>query len=153
MDADKLAQRQLQLVDVRDAIRARNQDVSGGDVDSGKRRFLVRTIGRFTSLPEVRNLIISREGDALVRLGDVATVDLEYAEIRSYAYTFSEPMIGMRLRKEIGANVIEVKAAVLDAMAEMNAGILAERGLRVTLGSDDVVYVVEAIPLVSGTER
>ena len=148
VDADKLAQRQLQLIDVRNAIRARNQDISGGDVDSGKRRFLVRTIGRFTSLPEIRDLIISREGDSLVRLGDVATVELEYAEIRSYAYTFSEPMIGMRLRKEVGANVIEVKAAVLAAMEEMNEGILAERGLAVTLGSDDVVYVVEAVQVV-----
>ena len=148
VDADKLAQRGLQLTDVRNAIRARNQDVSGGDVDSGKRRFLVRTIGRFTSLPEIRSLIVSREGDSLVRLGDVATVELEYAEIRSVAYTFSEPMIGMRLRKEVGANVIEVKAAVLAAMEEMNQGILAERGLRVTLGSDDVVYVVEAVSVV-----
>ena len=148
VDADKLAQRRLQLIDVRNAIRARNQDVSGGDVDSGKRRFLVRTIGRFSSLPEIRNLIISRDGDALVRLGDVATVDLEYAEIRNFAYTFSEPMIGMRLRKEIGANVIEVKAAVLAAMQEMNDGILAERGMRITLSSDDVVYVVEAVTVV-----
>ena len=148
VDADKLAQRGLQLIDIRNAIRARNQDVSGGDVNSGKRRYLVRTIGRFTSLADIRNLIVSRQGDALVRLQDVATVDLEYAEIRSVAYTFSEPMIGMRLRKEVGANVIEVKAAVLDAMAEMNAGMLAERGLHVTLGSDDVVYVVEAVSVV-----
>lgn len=148
VDPDKLAQRQLRLVDVRNAIRARNRDVSGGDVDSGKRRFLVRTIGRFSSLPEIRNLIISREGDSLVRLRDVATVDLEYAEIRNYAYSFSEPMISMRLRKEIGANVIEVKQAVLAAMVEMNEGILAERGLYVALGSDDVVYVVEAVQVV-----
>ena len=89
VDAEKLAQRRLQLIDVRNAIRARNQDVSGGDVDSGKRRFLVRTIGRFTTLQEIRNLIISRQGDSLVRLGDVATVELEYAEIRSVAYTSS----------------------------------------------------------------
>ncbi|MEM7099144.1 MAG: efflux RND transporter permease subunit [Pseudomonadota bacterium] len=148
VDPDKLAQRQLQLIDVRNAIRARNQDVSGGDVDSGKRRFLVRTIGRFTTLQEIRDLIISRQGDSLVRLGDVATVDLEYAELRSVAYTFSEPMIGMRLRKEIGANVIEVKASVLQAMEDMNQGILADRGLHITLGSDDVVYVVEAVQVV-----
>ncbi len=148
VDPEKLALRDLQLIDVRNAIRARNRDVSGGDVDSGKRRFLVRTIGRFTSLAEIRNLIISREGDSLVRLRDVAEVELDYAEIRSYAYAFSSPVIGLRLRKEVGANVIEVKDAVLDAMAEMNQGILAERGMEIILGSDDVVYVVEAVSVV-----
>ena len=148
VDPLKLALRQLQLVDIRNAIRARNQDISGGDVNSGKRRYLVRTVGRFNTLDEVRNLIVSRDGDALVRLQDVATVDLEYAEIRSYAYSLGEPMIGMRLRKEVGANVIDVKAGVLAALEELNGGILAERGMVVTLTSDDVVYVVEAVSVV-----
>ena len=148
VDPQKLAERNLKLIDVRNAIRGRNRDVSGGDVNSGKRRFLVRTVGRFESLAEMRELIIARRGDSLVRLADVAEVELAYAEIRSYAYTRSEPMIGMRLRKEIGANVIEVKGGVLAAMEEMNAGILAERGMHVMLGSDDVVYVVEAVGVV-----
>jgi len=148
VDPRKLAERDLQLIDLRNAIRQRNQDVSGGDVNSGKRRFLVRTIGRFETLDEIRSLIIARRGDSLVRLADVANVTLAYAEIRSYAYAFSEPMIGMRLRKEVGANVVRVKAGVLAAMEEMNATILAERGMQVALGSDDVVYVVEAVQVV-----
>ena len=47
VDPAKLAERQITLSEVRNAIRARNRDVSGGDLDSGKRRYLLRTIGRF----------------------------------------------------------------------------------------------------------
>ncbi len=148
VDPNKLAERNLRLTDVRDAIRTRNRDVSGGDVNAGKRRYLLRTVGRFETLQDIEQLVIDRRGDALIRLKDVAEVESSYAEIRNYAFTRSEAMIGMRLRKEIGANVVEVKDGVLQAIEELNQGILAERGLVLRLTSDDVVYVVEAVQVV-----
>jgi multidrug efflux pump subunit AcrB len=148
VDPAKLAERDIRLIDVRDAIRRRNRDVSGGDVDSGKRRYLLRTVGRFETVDDIRNLVIERRGNALIRLADIAEVSQGYAEIRNYAYTNSEPMIGMRMRKEVGANVVEVKDGVIKAVAELNEGLLAERGLELRLTSDDVVYVVEAVQVV-----
>ena len=47
VDPVRLAERQITLSELRNAIRARNRDVSGGDLDSGKRRYLLRTVGRF----------------------------------------------------------------------------------------------------------
>ena len=148
VDPERLAERGLRLIDVRNAIRSRNQDVSGGDVDTGKRRYLLRTVGRFESVEEMEDLVIARRGNSLVRLKDVGSAEFSLAEIRNYAFTKSQPMIGMRLRKEVGANVVEVKAAVMATFDELNAGILAERGMQITLGSDDVVYVVEAVQVV-----
>ncbi len=148
VDPSKLAERNLRLIDVRNAIRTRNRDVSGGDVNAGKRRYLLRTVGRFETLEDMEELVIERRGGALIRLKDVAEVEQGYAEIRNYAFTRSEPMIGMRLRKEVGANVVEVKADVQAAIAELNDGPLAERGLVLALTSDDVVYVVEAVQVV-----
>lgn len=148
VDPSKLAERDLRLIDVRNAIRQRNQDVSGGDVNAGKRRYLVRTLGRFETLKDMEDLVIERRGDSLIRLRDVAEVEQSYAEIRNYAFSSSEPMIGMRLRKEVGANVVDVKQGVLAAIDELNTGLLAERGLVLNLTSDDVVYVVEAVQVV-----
>ena len=53
LDPAKLASHRLNVLDVRNAIRTRNRDVSGGDLDFGKRRYLVRTLGRFQSIEEV----------------------------------------------------------------------------------------------------
>jgi multidrug efflux pump subunit AcrB len=47
LDPTRLADRGITITEVRDAIRRRNQDVSGGEIDSGKRRYLLRTVGRF----------------------------------------------------------------------------------------------------------
>ena len=44
----------ITLGQVRDAIRGRNRDVSAGDVELGKRRYLLRTVGRFTDIDAAR---------------------------------------------------------------------------------------------------
>ncbi|MEM7017410.1 MAG: efflux RND transporter permease subunit, partial [Pseudomonadota bacterium] len=148
VDPAKLAERGIRLIDVRNAIRARNRDVSGGDLDNGKRRYLLRTVGRFDDLKAIEDLVVARRDNAFVRLRDVGYAELSHTEVRNYAFVRSQPMIGMRLKKQIGANVVEVKQGVLEAVEELNNGILAERGLELSLGSDDVVYVVEAVNVV-----
>ena len=80
VDAARLAERGITLLELREAVRARNRDASGGDIDSGKRRYLVRTLGRFETVEDVENLILSRRGDSILRLSDVATVSLGHAE-------------------------------------------------------------------------
>ena len=56
--------------DVRTVIRGRNRDVSGGDLDSGKRRYLLRTIGRFETVEQLENLVIAEQDGAFIRLRD-----------------------------------------------------------------------------------
>ena len=46
-DPAALAERKSSLADVRRAVADRNRDISGGEIESGKRRYLLRTIGRF----------------------------------------------------------------------------------------------------------
>ncbi len=64
VDPAALAERGITLDAIRDAMRARNRDVSGGDLDCGKRRYLLRTVGRFDNLDELEDLILARRGDA-----------------------------------------------------------------------------------------
>ena len=65
VDPAKLAQRRITLGQFRQALLKRNRDVSGGDLDAGKRRYLVRTLGRFQSIDDIENTIIAeRDGEA-----------------------------------------------------------------------------------------
>ena len=80
LDPTRLADRQLTILDVRNAIRARNRDVSGGEIDGGKRRYLLRTVGRFDSVEALQDMIIDRRGDSLIRLGDIADIELDHSE-------------------------------------------------------------------------
>ncbi|MBB5351598.1 multidrug efflux pump subunit AcrB [Haloferula luteola] len=144
-DAAKLAERGLTLGDLRDAIRTRNIDVSAGDIDSGKRRYLLRTVGRFDTLEELEDLILSRRGDAVLRLSDVATVHLDHAELRGTSSTDGETNIRLGLIRQTGSNVIAIKEAVLPMLDQINEDILAPAGLRMYLSNDDVRYVEDSV--------
>ncbi len=145
VDAAKLAERKLSLSEVRQVIRDRNIDVSAGDIDSGKRRYLMRTVGRFQTLADLEDLIVVRRGDAVTRLKDVARIDLEHSELRSFSYSDGEPNIRLSLIRRTGSNVIEIKKAVLPVIDRLNHDILEPAGLEMTVSNDDVRYVENSI--------
>ncbi|MDJ0758840.1 MAG: efflux RND transporter permease subunit [Woeseiaceae bacterium] len=145
VDPIRLADRQLTILDLRNAIRARNRDVSGGELDSGKRRYLLRTIGRFDSVEALEDLIIDRRGDSLIRLGDVAVVELDHSEARAYSFFNGEPILFTAVNREAGSNVIDIKYAMLDAVEKVNRDVLNPNGMRMRLTAEDVGYVEASI--------
>ncbi len=145
VDPARLAQRQLSLTDVREAIRKRNRDRSGGDIKSGKRQFLLRTVGRFEDMEELQQLILTRRGDAVIRLQDVATVQLDHFEKGASAFYNGDPNIFVMAMKDAGANVIDIKRDMLAEVALINHDVLQPAGLQITHIADDVHYVEESV--------
>ncbi len=145
VDPARLAQRGLTLTDVREAVRGRNRDRSGGDIESGKREYLLRTIGRFEDLADLEQLILVRRGDAVIRLQDVAVVQGGSFEKRNLSYFNGEPNISLSIRRETGSNVIDIKREMLGELDAINAELLEPAGLQMRLISDDVRYVQDSV--------
>lgn len=145
LDPLKLSARNLNVGTVRDAVRARNRDVSGGDRDFGKRRYFLRTIGRFADLEDLAELIVARENGTAIRLRDVGSVRMATQEARSVAFADGRPTLLIAIGKRAGANVIAVKDAVTGAVEDLNRHALKERGLAMRLLSEDVRYMERSI--------
>ena len=145
VDPARLAQRGLSLLDVRAAIRSRNRDRSGGEVDSGKRQYLLRTVGRFADLEDLAGLVLARRGDAVIRLSDVATVQLDHFEKQTITSFNGSPNLFIAMRRESGSNVIDIKRAMVTEVATVNREVLEPAGLEMVWMADDVVYVEESL--------
>jgi multidrug efflux pump subunit AcrB len=145
VDPNRLAERGLSLNDVRDAVRGRNRDTSGGDLDGGKRRYLLRTVGRLRDLPALEELVLAQGDGGFVRLRDVATVRLDHFERRDLSFANGKPALSLSIRREPGSNVIQIKRDVLPELDGINADLLAPLGLEMTLSSDDVRYVEDSV--------
>ncbi|MEM7294218.1 MAG: efflux RND transporter permease subunit, partial [Pseudomonadota bacterium] len=145
VDPARLAQRGLTLVDLRDAIRSRNLDRSGGTIESGKRQYLLRTVGRFESIEEVGELIIERRGDTVIRLSEVADIQLDHFERTGMSRFNGSPNIFMSVRREPGSNVIDIKRNVLQEIEAVNRDLLGPAGMEMMRISDDVTYVNASI--------
>lgn len=149
-----LAQYGLTVSEVVDSLRAANSSVTGGKVDEGKRRYTVRTDNEFTSLDMVRNVVLRTERDAAtgrvarVTVGDVADVSFGYKEPGATLRSNGQETLAVNATRETGANVIEVMAGIREAMADLNAHALPNRGLVMKQIYDETVYIDSAIDLV-----
>ncbi|WP_370299289.1 efflux RND transporter permease subunit [Abyssibacter sp.] len=145
VDPAALAERGISLSQLRGVIRERNRDISAGDLNTGKRRYLLRTVGRFDSLIEIEDLIIARQGDAVVRLRDVAEIRLDHFELRSLSYAEGAPAITLAVNRISGSNVISIKDAMGPMVESINREVLEPAGMRMSLTSDDVRYVEASV--------
>ncbi|WP_022726646.1 efflux RND transporter permease subunit [Fodinicurvata sediminis] len=145
VEPDRLAGRDLSLVDLRDAITERNRDVSGGELESGKRRYLLRTVGRYADIEALESTILDRRGDSILRLSDVAQVRLGHFEPGEINLVDGEAVLGLSIRREAGSNVIEIKRAVMEELEAINEGVLEPAGMRLSLTNDDVRYVEDSV--------
>ncbi|WP_455203124.1 efflux RND transporter permease subunit [Kaarinaea lacus] len=145
IDPARLSERKISLTTVRNVIRDRNRDISGGEIESGKRRYLLRTIGRFKDIEDLKQLILDRRGDAVIRLGDVADIHIDHSELSRISYTDGAPVLGMSVRRQPGSNVIEIKEALMQEMAAINTELLNPAGMYMRLIADDVGYVQASI--------
>lgn len=149
VDPARLAQRGLSLLDVSNAIRERNRDYSAGDLDDGKRRYLVRTTGRFEEINELERVILKRENGSDIVLADVAEVELGNHEVRTVSIVNDEPALMLRVTREPGSNVIDIKRDMLQEVASLRDDLLKRSGLAISLIGDDVRYVEAAVEKVS----
>ena len=145
VDPAAAAERGISLADIRNAIRGRNRDVSGGDLEAGKRRYLLRTVGRFESVGQMQEMVIARLGDSLVRLGDIGEVELSHYELRDRSSVNGKPNISVSVDREPGSNVIDIKQAMLPTIDEINQDLLNPLGMRLVLTTDDVRYVQASV--------
>jgi len=111
------------------AVRARNQDITGGELEAGKHRYLLPTVGRFHSIESLDELILARRGDQVIRLGDVASVRLDHFEVAREACVNGKPVLFLAVNRELGSNVLDIKDAMFEEMYRINEELLYPAGM------------------------
>lgn len=143
---DALAQRGLSIFDLRETLRGQNSNISGGDFDEGKRRYIVRTAGEFRTVDEIENTILSTH--PLVYVRDVAEVSIGYDELRSYVRHNGLPGISLNARREIGSNILKVMDGLKQARVEINENLLKPLGMHLVQTADKTEYISRSIDMV-----
>ena len=117
---DRLIASGLTATEVQNAIIAENNTLPGGNVKDGFTQLYVRTLGEFTDVNQISETIITRIDGKPVRVRDVATVEDSYADIGRMVNINDQPMIRMGIRKQTGANTVEVSRQIEEEVARIN---------------------------------
>ena len=127
-------------------LAGRNEDVSAGEANVGKRRYTVRFTGAF-SAKQLGDLVLEWRDGRPVHLGDVADVKVRLVDRKSFVMTNGEPAMAVNAHREIGVNVLEVMNGLRAASAELSAGPLKRAGLRMEQVYDETVYIYNSIAM------
>src|SRR6202008_2668638 len=99
---------------LRESLQGANFSVSAGEVTGGQQRFLVRPIGEFHTLDDVRDFIV--QGG--VRLRDIAEVRMVSPELDVGRHLNGRPGVGLDVFKATGANIVDVADRVMAVVNE-----------------------------------
>jgi len=114
IDPVRLTAYGVDIARLRDALEGANFSVSAGEVTGGQQRFLVRPIGEFRSLDDVRDFIVTGN----VRLRDIADVRLVTPALTVGRHLNGRPGVGLDVFKATGANIVEVADRVMAVVEE-----------------------------------
>nr|WP_291223583.1 efflux RND transporter permease subunit [Dokdonella sp.] len=129
IDQQKLARLGIDINDINTRLKSENVNASGGRIDEGSQRFLVRTVNQFQSLEEMRDLIIKLDGNVPIRLKDIATVSQGHKEREGVVRIDGREAIELAIYKEGDANTVTVAKAVDAAMQQLKSGLPPGAGL------------------------
>ena len=154
VNPNQLARYGLTVSNVIQTLRNANASISAGDLDEGKRRYVVRTEGEFTTLDDVRNVMLRSTVDpssgriARVKVEDIADVRFTYKEPTARIRYNGQPAIAVNAVRDHGANVIEVMKGIRTTITELNTGILKDNDVKLIQLYDETVYIDSSIDLV-----
>jgi HAE1 family hydrophobic/amphiphilic exporter-1 len=112
VDQQKLSQLGLSIQQIAQRIRAENVNLSGGRLEEGSQRYLVRTINEFQSVEEFAGAIVANVAGRPVYLWDVATVSRGHKEREAITRVNGVESVELAVYKEGDANTVQIARRV-----------------------------------------
>jgi multidrug efflux pump len=143
LDPGKLAAVSLTPADVEAALRAQNIEIPAGRVESRQREFTVLSETDLKTPEEFSQIILSKAGGYLVRLGDVAKVELGADSSRFRARFNGKNAIPLGVVKQAVANPLEISQALQKLLPEITRTL--PKGMKVEIAYDSTVFIQKSI--------
>jgi len=153
VDPQRLSLYKLTISDIANSLISSNISLTAGDVDEGKRRYLIRAEGQLDSPEKIKKVVIKVNKDeqtqfsSKVFLEDVAEVKYGIKEPVAYIRSLGREVIAINLVRDVGVNVLETMKEVKEKIKILNP-LLNKEGLELKQVYDETIYINSSIDLV-----
>ncbi len=106
----------LDAGEIVDAVSRSNRVVAAGAMDTGRGRFAIKLPGLFENVEDILNMPVKVNGDAVVRMRDIAVLRPTFRDPQSFARINGQPAIALEVSKRTGENIIETIARVREVV-------------------------------------
>jgi HAE1 family hydrophobic/amphiphilic exporter-1 len=143
VDQGKLAELHLNNSEISDKLKAENVNLSGGLLQQGNQKLLVRTVNEFQSVGDIANAIVATRDNRPIYLRDVADVERSYKERQAITRINGAESVELAIYKAGDANTVAVAHEVDKKIQDLNQHLPG--GLKLTKEYDQSVFISDAI--------
>ncbi|MBW1801169.1 MAG: efflux RND transporter permease subunit, partial [Deltaproteobacteria bacterium] len=148
MDEMAVSARNVTIIEIAQALSSGNRNISAGNFDEGKRRYIARTEAEYLKPEDAENVVIKYINDAPVRVKDVASVEYGFKKRSNLVRNKGNETLAVNAIRQAGSNVLQVMDGLKKTLADVNASLLSDRGLQLDQVYDETGYINSAINLV-----
>lgn len=138
----------LSLAVLSQVLAAENINMPSGEISKGDSKIVVRTIGEFSSVDDIKNIPITLADRSIIRLQDLADIQAGTKTQSSISRVNGETSIGLSVSKQSDANTVEVSDALRKTIKQLETQFPE---LTFTVGYDQADYIRNSINSVSRT--
>jgi HAE1 family hydrophobic/amphiphilic exporter-1 len=142
LSKEKITALDLSVDRIVSLLRRENQNLPLGEIDEGDSTFLLRSQGQFTSLDEIRDLVVLTKDGVPVYLRDLATVVDSTEDRRAVLRVNGRPAVRMRVTKQSGGNTVQIADAVKAELERINREV---PGVTLRVLDDQSVFINQSI--------
>ncbi|MBI1910121.1 MAG: efflux RND transporter permease subunit [Deltaproteobacteria bacterium] len=147
LDAGKLAEKELTVDDVLAAIEREHVEMPAGRIETTDKEYNIRTLGEAPTAEEFSRLVISQRGGQpvykTILLKEVAAVEEGLNDVRRVSRVNGQTAIGLGVRKQRGANAVEVAENVTKKVKEIQSQL--PQGLHLDINFNSTRFIKESI--------
>lgn len=143
LDEKKLQGYGLSIGDVQQAILSSNLDFPTGSLKTRTTKSTIRLSGKYKSIEEMNNLVVSNKNGAQVRLSDIATVFDSQKDVEKVARFNQFPTILMQVKKQSDANAVAVSESIQKTIKTVEDAYKIQ-GVKVKIVNDTTEFTLES---------
>lgn len=148
LDMEKMARYKVPINEMIGAVGNANRNISAGVMGIGRKNYRIRTVSQFQQPEDALDVVVFDDGIKRVYLGDVANAGQGHAKEDVAVLHNGTQVVVIGVRKEKGANVLEMSDRLEQEVQRLNDTILAENNLYIDWVYDQRPYISKAIDLV-----
>lgn len=148
LDINKLASYNLTISQVMNILQAENVDISAGTQNMGRRSYRIRTVHKFATPQDIKDIILVSNQEQRVTVADIAEVDFGYATPSTVAMFLGKDGIFLGVQPSADANIVKLTNDVEKVVNELNETTLKKEGLNIKWIYDQRPYIVGSVDLV-----
>ncbi len=121
INLEKMSQMNISLNDINQAVLSNNANIPGGNIELKGMEYNIKTSGSFSSLDDIRNIVIKSYQGQIIYLKNIADIHFDYSDNRYYARYNGNRAVFLSVQQKQDYNIYSITNKIKKIIGDYNA--------------------------------